>query len=488
MTRPPRALLVVPPTGRFIRESRCQTPIDELKTISLRPPIDLLYAASAFRRGGCECRLTDYPAEDLDWDRLRREIAEFRPRFLVLEITTPTLADDLQAAALARDVDSSVVTVAKGAHFNVFDRRTLEEFPALDIVLRGEYEPACEELAQGRAFGDVLGISWRDRAAADPNAAIRRNDDRPFADDPGAFAFPARDLIRNELYIRPDTGRMQTTVVTNRGCPFGCVFCLATQVAGRKNRYRSVANVMAELRECVERHGIRSFLFRSDLFTQRREWVIELCRAILDQGLAIDWAANSRVDSVDPELLGWMKRAGCWVLAFGVESGVEEHLRLMGKRANTTQALEAVRMARRAGILSSVYMLMGLPWETAESIEANIRFFRRLDADFTEIFYIYPFPGTPLYDLAVEKGLLEPEAIPRDAYSAPAMPTLALSREELALWRKRALRRFYFRPRYMARTLGRALREGTLLNYLRYGLRETIEILTPQRLRNRTRR
>ena len=189
------------------------------------------------------------------------------------------------------------------------------------------------------------------------------------------------------------------------------------------------------------------------------------------------------MDSIDDEMLQWMKKAGCWIIAFGVESGVEEHLRLMNKRANTQQALDAIRRARKAGILSSVYMLMGLPWETADSIRRNIHFFQRLDADFTEIFYIYPFPGTPLYELAVQKGLLRSGEIPADAYAAPAMPTEALSREDLARWRKYALRRFYFRPRYIARTFVRALRQGTLLNYLRVGGREIIEILKPQRLR-----
>lgn len=486
MTESARALLIVPPTGRFIRESRCQTPIDELKTIALRPPIDLLYAAAAFERGGAECRLTDYPAEGLGWDDLRREIEAFQPTFLIIEATTPSLEKDLETAAVAKAVAPDIVTVAKAAHFNIFDREAFDGRPALDAVLRGEYEWACEELARGETFESIAGLTWRDRSAGG-DGAVRRNPDRPFEPDLDKFPFPARHLIKNELYIRPDTGEPQTTVVTNRGCPYGCVFCLAGQVAGKKNRYRSADNVVAELRECVERHGVRSFLFRSDLFTQRKEWVVDLCRAIIDAGLDIDWAANSRVDSLDEEMLGWMKRAGCWILAFGVESGVPEHLRLMRKKVEPEQSVRAIRLARKAGILSSVYMLMGMPWESEASIRANIRFFSRLDADFTEIFYIYPFPGTPLYELAVSEGLLAPGEIPADAYAAPAMATRHLTREQLAQWRKRALRRFYLRPRYLSRTLWRAVRERTLLNYIRYGFQELREIFTPQKLKGKPR-
>lgn len=478
MTVKPRALCVVPPTGRFIRESRCQTPIDELKTIALRPPVDLLYAAACFEEGGAQCRLIDYPAVGGDWADLRQAVDEYQPHFLVLEITTPTLERDLRAAEVAKQVDPEVVTLAKGAHFNIFDREPLENFPALDLVLRGEYEWACRDLAAGKAPVDIPGVTWRN-----DNGDIVRNPPRPFEENLDAFPFPARHLLDNDRYIRPDTNEPQTTIVTNRGCPHSCCFCLANQVAGKKNRYRSVENVMAEIHECVAAFGIRSFLFRSDLFTQRREWVIELCQAIVDSRLNINWAANSRVDIVDEELLGWMKRAGCWIVAFGVESGVDEHLRLMRKNANTDQARAAIGMTRNVGLLSSVYMLMGLPWETEDSIKRNIRFFKELNADFTEIFYIYPFPGTPLYNYAVSKGLLKAGEIPRNAYSAPAMATETLSREELARWRKYALRRFYLRPGYVARTLWRATRQGQLLEYLRVGAKELIQILSPQRMK-----
>lgn len=474
-----RALCIVPPTGRYIRESRCQTPIDELKTITLRPPIDLLYAAACFERGGCETRVTDYPAVSAGWDDLRRELTEFAPDFLILEITTPTLEDDLRAAEIAKEVDASTTTIAKGAHFSVFDGETLKRHPELDLVLRGEYEWACLELAGGADPRDVDGVTYRDDVGG-----VVRTQDRAFSDDLDALPFPSRHLIDNALYTRPDTGAPQTTVVTNRGCPHSCVFCLASQVAGHKNRYRSVENVVAELRECVEQHGIRSFLFRSDLFTLKKEWVIELCRSIIDEGLEIDWAANSRVDSIDAETAEWMKRAGCWIVAFGVESGIDEHLQLMNKRAESATALSAIRTAREAGLLTSVYMLMGLPWDTVDSIKQNVRFFKELDADVTEIFYIYPFPGTPLHDLAVEKGLLEANAIPSNAYDSPAMATEAMSVEELAHWRKWALRRLYFRPGLIARTLWRAMRQGTLLKTIRFGLGKVGEIVSAAKTDN----
>jgi anaerobic magnesium-protoporphyrin IX monomethyl ester cyclase len=467
-----RVICVVPPTGKFIREDRCQTPIDKFKTVALRPPIDLLYAAGAFEGAGCEVLLKDYPGQEVDWEAFEGDLRSFKPQAVLLSITTPSLQLDLLAAERAKRIDPDILTIAKGAHFNTLDLQTLEEHPDLDIVLRGEYEHSCRELGEGKPHAEILGMTWRT-----PEGEIRRNEDRPFEDDLDALAFPARHLANNDLYCRPDTGLRQTTLVTNRGCPFHCIYCLANQVSGTKNRYRSVPNVIAEIRECVERHDIRNFLFRSDLFTQNKAWVIELCRAIIDQGLEIEWACNSRVDTINPEALEWMRRAGCWIIAFGVESGDQETLDRIEKKTTVEKSFEAIDMTRAAGIKSSIYLLMGLPWDTPELIDKQIAFAKKLDPDILEIFYIYPFPGTPLYDLCVAEGLLQPGEIPRAAYSDPSVPGLYLSVEEFSRLRRRALRRFYLRPRLITRILRGARSPKELFNYLHYGWRQLVDLL-----------
>lgn len=459
-----RALFVVPPTGKYIREDRCQTPIDRLKTVALRSPIDLMYAAGAFESQGCECKLVDYPGEEWGWDRLERDLREFNPDFVILSITTPSLEEDLKAAVLIKKVNPAAITIAKGAHFNTLDVQTMERHPALDICLRGEYEESCMALARGEAFADIHGLTWR------RDGKVVRNANRALPNDLDIIPYPARHLGNNGLYIRPDTGELQTTIVTNRGCPFSCTYCLANQVSGLKNRYRSVENVIGEIRECVERHGIRNFLFRSDLFTQNKKWVVELCDRIKEEKLDIKWACNSRVDTITEEALVAMKSAGCWIIAFGVEKGSDEALRAINKKATVEQARHALKITREAGIRRSIYILVGLPDDNEAAIERDIEFAKELDPDYLEIFYPYPFPGTPLYREAVEAGLLEDGTIPREAYGLPAMPTKHLTMEELAHLRTRMLRKFYMRPQFIAKTLMKASSGRELLNYVRYGV------------------
>ena len=508
-----KVLLAVPPTGLYIREDRCQTPIEHMATVSLRPPIDLMYAAAAFERGGAQCRLVDYPGEQWGEDRLCADLLEFQPDLVLLSVTTPGFDADMRVAALIKRTLPRTVVAAKGAHFNTLDRIALERYPGLDLALRGEFEIACRELAEGKPWDQIAGIAFRSpipgEAIGDypqspfpnppsqtlnpqsairnpqlenpqlenPQSAIIRTPDPPFIEDLDSIPFPARHLANNALYVRPDTGELQTTVVTNRGCPFNCCYCLANQVAGRRNRMRSPANIIAEIEECVSKHGIRNFLFRSDLFTARREWVLELCEEIRSRGLDIAWSCNSRVDTIDPEMLAEMKRAGCWIIAFGIESGSEEMLERIGKKTDLGAARNALAITRRAGILSSVYFLVGLPWETRETLRANERFAREIAPDILEVFYVYPFPGTPLYEEAVRLGLLKPGEIPSQAYDGPAMPALALTRQELVAARNHALKDFYLQPKVILRTLWRARSLRELANYLRYGWRQIKEFL-----------
>jgi len=460
-----RVMLIVPPTGLYIREDRCQTPIEEMKTIALRPPIDLMYSAASVEAAGCNCLLVDYPGEQRGWDDFRKEFQDFDPDVLMLSITTPSLYKDVEAAAIAKQIKPSVLTVAKGAHFHILDIESLQKYPQLDCVIRGEYEITSAELGVGAPLESILGLTWKDSTGE-----IRKNADRPFIDNLDTIPFPARHLTNNSLYIRPDTMEQQTTIVTNRGCPHSCIYCLAPLVSGKKNRYRSTDNVIAEIEQCVNEFGIRNFLFRSDLFTQNKKWVIELCQKIIERNLDIQWASNSRVDCINLEMLGWMKKAGCWIIAFGVESGNEEILERIRKKATVDQAREAVRLCREAGVLSSIYLLMGLPWDTPQTINDNVKLAKEIKPDFVEIFYSYPFPGTELHQIALQEGLIQPGEVPLEAYAHPAMGGLHLTQAELADYRRKSLRRIYLQPRYVLKTLLRARSPKEFFQYVKYGL------------------
>ena len=244
-----------------------------------------------------------------------------------------------------------------------------------------------------------------------------------------------------------------------------------------KLRARSPENIVIELVECVTKHHIRNFLFRADTFTLNKNWILALCQKIQNANLDIKWACNSRVDTIDSGRLNAMKDAGCWLIAFGIETGNKQMLDKIKKSATLDQSKNAIRLCKQHKIKTSIYILIGLPWESKETFTESVRFAKELDPDFIEFFYAYPFPGTEFYDIAVAEKLLQPGEIPKSAYDSPAIPSIYLSKEELATLRAKALRQFYFRPSYIFRTLRNAGSAKQILNYIRYGFKQLADLV-----------
>ena len=162
-----KVFLAVPPTGRYIREDRCQTPIDHMTTVALRPPVDLLYAGAAFREGGAECKLVDYPAEERDLEAMIADLREYGPDLVLLSITTPGMPRDMEAAGRIKEALPETIVAAKGAHFNTLDIDAMERYGGLDMAFRGEFEPGVSRIGRRAALA-------RDRGAYVSRSEARR--------------------------------------------------------------------------------------------------------------------------------------------------------------------------------------------------------------------------------------------------------------------------------------------------------------------------
>jgi radical SAM superfamily enzyme YgiQ (UPF0313 family) len=379
---------------------------------------------------------------------------------VVFGVTQPTLENDRRAARLVRECLPNALVGARGEIFSEDSERSLEAVPELDFALRGETDRTLADVVERGGPENVSGITYR--AGKD----IRVEPDRALLENLDDLPFPARHLLRNDLYRSPESGGMLTTIQTGRGCPARCTFCSVHAVAGKKVRQRSVENVVAEIRECVDRFGIREFLFHADTFTMKRDWVIGLCRRIVEENLSIRWGCNSRVDTIDPERLEWMKRAGCWVIGFGVESGDNETLKRIRKGATREQAENAVRITQEAGIRAHAFFVIGFPWETEEDIRETIAFARNLDPDFFDFNIVYPLPGTEIHRTVSEEGLFDETRVEDGGYGSAAVRTRHVSARRLEELRRRALWSLYLRPRYVFRTLVRA---GSIGGAARYG-------------------
>jgi len=463
-----RALLVVPPGGRFVREDRCQSPVKRHTIPVLRPPMPLAYAAAVLETAGVACTIRDYPAAGRRWPALRADLADLNPDLVVVSIAAAALDADLRVCRVVKRHDPTCLTVAKGGFAAVDDRAIVRRCPALDVLWRGEIDNGFAELAGDRPLEDVAGITFR------RDGEIVRTPDRPFEPDLDALPLPARHLLDNDRYRRTDTGDRVTVIQTGRGCPAGCAFCTAQQMSGKRLRLRDPVRVADEVEVCVDRFGIRHFLFNADTFTWRRAWVVALCREIVRRRLRVRWACNGRVDRLDDERVRWMRRAGCRIISLGLESGCQAILDRYHKAITLAQAREAVACCRRHGVLSFAFVILGGPWETRETARQTTRFVIDADPDFVEFNILKVLPGTALYDDLAGHGQLGPRhGLGHYDWAG------GLSVGRMLALRRRALLVFHLRPRYIARTLWRAAAQGQTLTYLWTGARHIAQLVLP---------
>lgn len=438
-----RVLLIYPPSPVINREDRCQQPTKELLVIPPLPPTDLMYLAAIAEQCGYEAMIRDYS----QGGNFEVDLKEFQPDFLVANIATPTFQSDMMAIKLAKDINPSICTIVKGAPFLTYNTNTIYENPFIDYVIIGEAEFTLKEILEGVPDNEILGSCYRE------NFQPIKNEKRPFIENLDELPFPARHLVDNSIYRRPDNGKVQAVVKVARGCPFHCFFCLATPVSGAKVRKRSPENIVAELKECVEKYNIRNFLFWSDIFNLDREWTLELCKKIIESGLNITWSSNTRADTMDDEMAKMMYKSGCRLVSIGVESGSQKMLDKIGKKITLDNIRNTVKILKKNKIKIYNYFVIGLPWETEETVEETIKFAIELDSNFISFYTATPLPGTKYFAYAMLNKLVEGNLDFRSAYYEPVVRSESLSKERIFELHKQAVKRFYLRPKFILKTL-----------------------------------
>ena len=461
---PRRALFIIPPTGLFYRDDRCQVSLKGVSNAP-RPPLDLAYMSAILEENGFECMMRDYPVEGGTWQSVDDDIKSFAPSMLVIYTTITSVKEDLRACNITKRINPDIITIAKGGDTTISPVERLEMCEDLDIAIIGEPELTLLEIARGRDLKDITGICYRE------NGRIVKTARRPFIDDLDSLPFPSRHLLDQSKYLRPDTGDVMTTIQSSRGCPAKCIYCLSRVVGGADLRLRSPKNVVDELEHCLTEYNIRNFFFRADTFTWDKEWVISVCKEILNRKLDIQWVANSRASTVDDERLIWMKKAGCWLVSFGVESGNQNILDMTQKGITLEQSREALRLAKKHKLKTFTTFLIGMPWDTRETIMQTFDFARELDGDFFEVILPFPFPGTKYYEIAKRDNLIIDGAYDNiyDHFNA-VVKTYHLSADELTELKKKSFWYLYARPHYIKKIISQCNSTKAFKNYLSFGI------------------
>jgi radical SAM superfamily enzyme YgiQ (UPF0313 family) len=464
-------LLVNPPTPDGELWIRTQHRVGRRTRENMVWPQVSLAQMAALLHPAYNVKVIDANAERMGWAAFAQEIARYKPRYYLTQVTAPTLENDMYGCFLAKARGSQ--TIAFGTHVTPIPRETMRPYPALDYVLVGEpdltlrdlldhlenrferrspeinalfaktepnYKPSLNEDGSADLRG-VKGLAWRD------GDEIVLNLTRPFIADLNDLPIPMHELLPLQKYRMPLIKGPFTFIVTSRGCPAGCTYCIKHVSYQFSTRLRSPELLVKEM-WLLKEQGIDNIHMYADLFTVNRDQVMELCRLMIDQGINIKWTCNSRVDYVDEEMLDLMSQAGCRLISWGIESGNEQILRHARKGAYPDKAERALIWARKAGIMNWGYFIIGLPGETEETIRQTIDFAKKLPLDIALFHVAAPYPGTPFFFEVVKNGWFRPgtrwEQVDMDKGTVLDYP--GLPAERLLYWQKRAFREWAFRP------------------------------------------
>jgi len=414
-------------------------------------PIYLSYTVAVLEEAGFEVSFIDAIMEELDIPAFTQAVREINPDLLVMECSTPSIRHDLQSAAAVKSALPNTKIALVGSHVTFFHQDILAENPSVDAICRGEFEITVRELAraiaEGRDWNTVEGLSYQE------DGRILVTPDRPLIEDLDSLPFPAWHIVRVDGYRAAIySGRKPTAMVSSRGCPYHCTYCLwPNTLYGHRFRARSAKNVVDEIEQAVKQYGIDEIYFDDDTFTMDKKRVLEICWLMQERGLRVPWICQARVDTVDRETLLEMKEAGCHYILFGVESGSPEMLKIMKKRITLDQAREAFRLCNEVGIKTQAFFLFGIPGETQETIRQTIEFAKELEASSTQFAVAIPHPGSVLYEQCVQNNWLVYNDWEDFASCEALIETTQLSREEVEKARIRAYREYYFRPKYIVR-------------------------------------
>jgi radical SAM superfamily enzyme YgiQ (UPF0313 family) len=425
----------------------------------LRPPDWLAYATSVLEREGEAVELYDFPAEGWGKDELRMLVQKKQPDVVVLDTTTPSIYSDIDCAKIVKEAAGSKVIMV-GPHASSVPEETLRDSKGyVDVICRGEYDYTVRDVVKaferGGNLEDILGISYFNK-----DGTTKHNAARPLIQNLDELPFPAWHHLDIMKYFDGQKLYPYLDIISGRGCPNCCIFCLWPQVMhGMKYRLRSPKNVVDEMEYDIGRWPQLKkgeIFFEDDTFTADKRRAMQICEEVLKRRLDLTWSVNARADHGDFELFRNMKKAGCRELLVGFESGDQAMLDRMNKHLTLQQSKDFVKIAHSAGLVVHGCFVLGLPGETKETMERTIKFSLELNLDSVQFSAAMPFPGTVYYRLCDENKWIKTKSWDKwleNGEQSTSVEYVGLSKKDIDYYVDLGLKKFYFKPQYFIRFL-----------------------------------
>jgi len=442
-------MLVVPPGSMEDSYGRLSSAGGNL------PMLGLAYIAASLRDQGHQVKIVDFEIQKVAFSLVEPEIRKFDPDLLGMTAYITNMQRCFKMAEITKRINRDTLVILGGPQVSIFPEAGMEsndiDFCVLsegEIVIRN----LLNALSSGKPLEDVKGIVFRDN-----NGAIVNTGRESLIRDLDRFPPPALDLYDMENYFPPVhvRGKKVGHIMTSRGCPFQCTFCETKLTFGKTFRYHSNERVLWEIENLVSK-GFDSIQFYDDIFTVNKKRVLKLCRSIAKKRLKFQWMCWTRTNCVDDEVLQAMKKAGCYAINYGAESGNDELLKLIKKSLTVKENLRGIQLAKKHGILTNSSFMLGLPTETRQQSFKTIRFALNSGLDYAVFPILEPYPGTALWNDVKKYGYFDDSG----KYKNNLMSNVSSvwipngrSREELERIAYMAMKKFYLRPKQINQSI-----------------------------------
>lgn len=467
-----RVLLINPP--RF-NELIGKNPAIVEKHRGFNPPLGILQL-TGYVEANTKHKVEVLDAQPPGWDYNELRDVISRRQFDVVGITamTFTLIDVMLTCRLIRQVNPKATIVLGGPHVHLYPEETIRR-EEVDFLIQGEGEVAfanfLNKVGHKDSWKSVPGIVF-----VDDNGQIFNGGIAPSTENLDELGLPARrklDLSQyTSLLAHSD---VITTMFTSRGCPFRCTFCdrpYSPVISGF--RWRTAKHVADEMEECVNL-GIGEAFIYDDTFTVRKDRVFELCEEIEKRKLKFRWDVRAHVNTVTPDLLKAMAKAGCERIHYGVEVGNTRMMKVIQKNHSVEKVKEAFRWTRAAGMETLAYFIVGQQTETMADIQDSADLAREIDPNYVHFTIFCPYPGTEIYQDGLKRGIIKEDVWgkfarnPEPGFELPVWEE-NFSRQELRELLVKCYKDFYLRPRFLLKSAARIRSTGELKRKLRAGM------------------
>lgn len=422
------------------------------KMIHSIPPLSLSVLGSSLLEDGHTVKIFDFNLPENNFDNFEFSVKDFKPDFVGITFVTPLFREMTKITSIIKSIDSKTVIIGGGPHCSSYPELTLEESD-LDIIVVGEGDFAIRDIVNGKFDGKT-------------KIVIK---EKP-VENLDVLPFPAYHLYDYRRYSVPKSIARKLPAAwmeSSRGCIYGCVYC-NKNIFGKRFRTKSPERVVEEMMK-LKKMGFKEVHFTDDAFTTDIKRAKKICDLLIEKNVNLDFALINgiRVNQIDLELLMKLKKAGCYKIFFGIESGNQQILNNIRKGVRLQQIVQAVNWAKEAGLEILGSFMIGLPGETEETMRDTIEFAKRLPLDLAKMSILIPLPATPIFEEWDKKGIIKTKdwdkfnfhTAPVEIYDHPN-----LSWEKITEYYDKFYREFYFRPNFIVKRIKNSFKNGMILD------------------------